>query len=133
MYRCIPARNACTGATLPRHPPQVPPHSRLLVVSGGGGAWLNDLKSRKGAEGAALVDTWEVRTRISEAEAKEWAALATVCSAREKLVWVAFFNDGGIVTPDADEPSSRREPCSSADPLSAPAVRRRCNGGETAV
>eukprot|EP00966_Prymnesium_polylepis_P198691 4605239-Prymnesium_polylepis.1 len=39
---------------------------------------------------------WQVRTSISEAEARDWAALATVCSAREKLVWVAFFNDGGI-------------------------------------
>ena len=72
---------------------RVPEGARLLVVSGGGGVWREDLRTRRGEAGAALVATWEVRTTITEAEAKRWASHARD---HKEGVWVAFFNDGGL-------------------------------------
>ena len=68
----------------------VPPHARILVLQGGSGVWRDDLRTRGGAAGAALVDTWQVRTALSDEEAKEWATYSA-CSRRVKRVWVAFF------------------------------------------
>ena len=68
----------------------VPAHARILVIQGGSGAWREDLRTRGGAAGAALVDTWQVRTALSDEEAKEWATYSA-CSRRVKRVWVAFF------------------------------------------
>ena len=75
----------------------VPPHARLLVISGGRGVWQQELRQRRGERGAALVDTWELRTQLSEREAKDWAACSACSSTDGKpLVWVVFFHDGGL-------------------------------------
>jgi len=73
----------------------VPPHAKVLVIAGGSGVWRDDLRARGGAAGAARFATWDIRTALSDDEAKEWAACAA-CSKKTKLVWVAFFTDGEI-------------------------------------
>ncbi|EOD25403.1 hypothetical protein EMIHUDRAFT_460753 [Emiliania huxleyi CCMP1516] len=74
---------------------EVPRGARLFVVSGGSGTWREDLLSRGGAEGAALVGTWDVRTSLSAGEAKAWAAHQALCRhTASKAVWVVFFHDG---------------------------------------
>ena len=57
--------------------------------------WRDDLRTRGGAAGAALVDTWDIRTALSDEEAKEWATYSA-CSRLVKRVWVAFFTDGEV-------------------------------------
>lgn len=74
----------------------VPPYAKLLVISGGEGSWRRDLESRGGEEGAALVATWELRTSLSEAEAKRWACEATTSLKVKPTVYVVFFHDGSI-------------------------------------
>ena len=74
----------------------VPHHAKVLVLSGGQGQWRHDLQTRGGERGAARVATWEVRTELSEREAKRWAACAACTRNSEKLVYVAFFHDGGL-------------------------------------
>ncbi|EOD33940.1 hypothetical protein EMIHUDRAFT_229032 [Emiliania huxleyi CCMP1516] len=69
----------------------VPRGSKLFVVSGGGDFWLGEL--RKGHE--ELVASWEIRTSLSDAEAKQWATIAAAHQ-RESKVWVCFFHDGTI-------------------------------------
>ncbi|EOD21626.1 hypothetical protein EMIHUDRAFT_450775 [Emiliania huxleyi CCMP1516] len=76
---------------------EVPRGARLFVVSGGSGTWREDLLSRGGAEGAALVGTWDVRTSLSAGEAKAWAAHQALCRhTASKAVWVVFFHDGEV-------------------------------------
>ena len=74
----------------------VPRGARVLVVSGGEGAWRSDLRSRGGEAGAALVESWELRTQISEREAKEWATVSALSARGSSSVWVVFFHDGGL-------------------------------------
>lgn len=88
----------------------VPPHSKLLVISGGEGSWRKDLEVRGGSAGAALVATWELRTSLTEHEAKTWASEAAkvkggvehgpcgkVASSKpQPSVFVVFFHDGSI-------------------------------------
>jgi len=62
-----------------------------LSHSGGGDFWLGEL--RKGHE--ELVASWEIRTSLSDAEAKQWATIAAAHQ-RESKVWVCFFHDGTI-------------------------------------
>ena len=63
---------------------------------GSGDFWLQQL--RKGHE--ELVASWEIRTSLSDAEAKQWATIAAAHQ-REPKVWVCFFHDGTIsATPD---------------------------------
>ena len=62
-----------------------------LSHSGGGDFWLEEL--RKGHE--ELVASWEIRTSLSDAEAKQWATIAAAHQ-RESKVWVCFFHDGTI-------------------------------------
>ena len=83
------------------------------------GSWLTDLKERDGAEGAALVETWDIRTTLSESEAKTWASIAAAHSLKEealkgeespkvaKPVWVVFFIDGEIVATECPFTSKR--------------------------
>jgi hypothetical protein len=90
----------------------VPEGAKVLLISGGEQSWRGDLRTRGGAAGAALVDTWEMRTALSESEAKGWAARqAMVRSSGLKHVWVAFFHDGEVGGGDDDGafqvPSSR--------------------------
>jgi len=79
----------------------VPPHARILVIQGGSGVWRDDLRTRGGAAGAALADTWDIRTALSDEEAKEWATYSA-CSRLVKRVWVAFFTDGEVTQPPPD-------------------------------
>ena len=72
----------------------VPEGAKLLVVAGGEQAWRSDLRTRGGKVGAAKVDTWDIRTALSDEEAKAWAASQTVT--KGKKVWVAFFTDGEV-------------------------------------
>ena len=82
----------------------VPTGAKVLIVSGGSGAWLEDLRTRGGAAGGALVATWDLRTRLDEEEAKVWAARAALSQGH---VWVCFFHDGGLAGSVIDEPSGR--------------------------
>jgi len=70
----------------------VPEHAKLFVVSGGGDFWLRRLREGPHKD---KVATWEIRTSLSEAEAKHWA---TVSAAHQKpsLVWIVFFHDGPL-------------------------------------
>jgi len=70
----------------------VPAGARILVLSSTS-VWLDDLRTRRGAEGARLVATWTICTTISEEQAKDWAVVA---AADEAAVWVALFCDGCI-------------------------------------
>lgn len=82
---------------------EVPRNARLYVLSGGSGTWRSDLLTRGGAEGAALVGTWDVRTTLSAGEAKAWAAHQALCRHEaSKAVWVVFFHDGEVGGPGCD-------------------------------
>lgn len=82
---------------------EVPRNARLYVLSGGSGTWRSDLLTRGGAEGAALVGTWDVRTTLSAGEAKAWAAHQALCRHEAaKAVWVVFFHDGEVGGPGCD-------------------------------
>ena len=101
----------------------VPPHAKILVIAGGSGVWREDLRARGGAAGAALYATWDIRTALTDDEAKEWAACAA-CSKKTKLVWVAFFTDGEI---------SGHAPASSADAAFAAAAAAATAAAATAT
>ena len=73
----------------------VPRGAKVLVISGGEGTWRRDLSERGGAAGAELVKSWDVRTALSEGDAKSWAACAAM-NRCEKVVWVVFFHDGEV-------------------------------------
>ena len=99
----------------------VPSHAKILVIAGGSGVWRDDLRTRGGAAGAARFATWDIRTELSDDEAKEWAA-AAACSKLTKLVWVAFFTDGEIsggAPPPTPEPPP---PAPAAPPPKTPAT-----------
>lgn len=53
---------------------------------------------RGGQPGAALVTSWDMRTSLSESEAKAWACEAGAAAARsaQPSVFVVFFHDGPI-------------------------------------
>ena len=42
----------------------IPAGSKVLVISGGEGTWRSDLRTRGGAKGEQLLDTWELRSYI---------------------------------------------------------------------
>ena len=53
----------------------IPHHARIFVIAGGvegEDAWWMELLTAA----AERVATWELRTRLTEEEAKEWAAIA---------------------------------------------------------
>lgn len=76
----------------------IPPNAKILVVSGGKGDWRQDLDTRGGSAGKELAASWEIRTHLSENEAKAWAAAASHAELKgQKPVWVVHFIDGGIV------------------------------------
>ena len=50
----------------------IPPGSKVYVVSGGGDFWRGILQESD----EQLLGSWDVRTYLSEAEAKQWAPLA---------------------------------------------------------
>ena len=75
---------------------RVPRNARVLVLSGGEGSWRRDLERRGGAEGAALVATWDLRTSLTEEEAKGWASEAAKDDRASPSVFVVFFHDGSI-------------------------------------
>ena len=62
--------------------------SKVFVVSGGGDFW-------RGLIDAELLASWDLRTSLSEAEAKQWATIAAA-HPLQSLVWVVFFVDGPI-------------------------------------
>jgi ribonucleotide monophosphatase NagD (HAD superfamily) len=69
----------------------IPAGAKVFVLSGGGSFWMEHLRRRC----PELLDTWEVRTTLSDAEAKEWAVLAAADPA-QKRVWVVLFVDGPL-------------------------------------
>lgn len=85
----------------------VPYGAKLLVIANDC-HWKEDLCTRRGAAGAALVDSWEIRTSLSEDEAKRWACAAAISKSKVGAndavckVWVCFFHDGPIATNDAE-------------------------------
>ena len=75
----------------------VPEGAKVLVISGGAGSWRKDLHTRGGEKGVRLVETWTLRTALTEEDAKAWAAASALGRAsKSKAVWVVFFNDGEI-------------------------------------
>ena len=76
---------------------KIPRGAKVLVVAGGDGAWRRDLETRGGEEGAARVRSWDLRTSLSETDAKVWAASSAMSRASGgRVLWVVFFNDGSI-------------------------------------
>mmetsp|Transcript_6096 Transcript_6096/g.10823 ORF Transcript_6096/g.10823 Transcript_6096/m.10823 type:complete len:410 (-) Transcript_6096:1809-3038(-) len=72
----------------------VPERGRLYIQQGGDGSFLNSLRMCD----PLLVDSWELRTHLTENEAKEWSVYA-----REYLlehgkpgVFVVHFTDGTV-------------------------------------
>jgi ribonucleotide monophosphatase NagD (HAD superfamily) len=82
----------------------IPVGAKVFVVSGAcGDFWLPLLRERC----PALVDTWEIRTEMSETEAKQWATIAAT-NPNMPLVWVVMFIDGKLSScndPTTGEPS----------------------------
>ena len=82
----------------------IPVGAKVFVVSGASGDfWLALLRERC----PELVDTWEVRTALTETEAKHWATIAAA-HPKTPLVWVVMFIDGplgGCDDPTTGEPS----------------------------
>jgi ribonucleotide monophosphatase NagD (HAD superfamily) len=82
----------------------IPVGAKVFVVSGAcGDFWLPLLRERC----PALVDTWEIRTAMSETEAKQWATIAAT-NPNTPLVWVVMFIDGKLSScndPTTGEPS----------------------------
>jgi len=82
----------------------IPVGAKVFVVSGASGDfWLAMLRERC----PALVDTWEIRTALSETEAKHWATIAAA-HPKTPLVWVVMFIDGPLGScndPTTGEPS----------------------------
>jgi len=76
---------------------RLPPQARVFVFAGGAeevlsdSFWLKELRERD----APLVDSWNIRTRLSELEAKEWAAVASAHPHMQQ-VFVVLFSDGSI-------------------------------------
>ena len=74
----------------------VPPYSKIFVVSGAGRFWEDLLKERN----LSLYQTWDVRTYLSVEEATEWAVIASRyredCDIHSTKVVVAFFIDGEV-------------------------------------
>ena len=86
----------------------IQPGSRVFVFAGGNAAtmetsfWMKLLKARD----PELVKTWDVRTFLTEAEAKEWGEVAATARAAGNSVsmpHVCIFSDGSI--------SSVPDPC----------------------
>jgi hypothetical protein len=85
----------------------IPAGSKVLVISGGEGTWRSDLRTRGGAKGEQLLDTWELRSYIDETTAKEWAAgCAMSRGSGAKTLWVCFFTDGEVGGTAATESTS---------------------------
>mmetsp|Transcript_5123 Transcript_5123/g.17104 ORF Transcript_5123/g.17104 Transcript_5123/m.17104 type:complete len:808 (+) Transcript_5123:146-2569(+) len=78
----------------------IPHHARVFVIAGGvegEDAWWMELLTAA----AERVATWELRTRLTEEEAKEWAAIAGAAIAAapgegRPKVFVVLFTDGSI-------------------------------------
>jgi len=69
----------------------IPAGAKVFVLSGGGSFWMHHLRRRC----PELLETWEVRTQLSDAEAKEWAVMAAA-DPEQKRVWVVLFVDGPL-------------------------------------
>mmetsp|Transcript_9937 Transcript_9937/g.26436 ORF Transcript_9937/g.26436 Transcript_9937/m.26436 type:complete len:429 (+) Transcript_9937:196-1482(+) len=72
----------------------VPQSGRLYVMAGGDGTWINALRM----SAPLLVDSWEIRTHLSDREAKEWAKYAQEYRAAHGRagVFVVHFTDGTV-------------------------------------
>mmetsp|Transcript_8626 Transcript_8626/g.18410 ORF Transcript_8626/g.18410 Transcript_8626/m.18410 type:complete len:443 (-) Transcript_8626:146-1474(-) len=72
----------------------VPEGGRLYVMAGGDGSWINALRMTA----PLLVDSWEIRTHLTEPEAKEWAKHAQEYRAVHGRagVFVVHFTDGTV-------------------------------------
>lgn len=83
----------------------LPRYAHLLVVSGPGSTFLSELRSRRGAEGADLVDTWDIRTVLTYDEAIQWARILIEEPQNPAKIWVCFFTDGPVGAPSHSEDS----------------------------
>lgn len=72
----------------------LPPHALVFVISGASQPFWHAMLLAAAPE---LVRSWTVRTSLSEAEAKRWAARAT-CAGAEHAVSVALFLDGNLAS-----------------------------------
>mmetsp|Transcript_67853 Transcript_67853/g.112804 ORF Transcript_67853/g.112804 Transcript_67853/m.112804 type:complete len:711 (+) Transcript_67853:127-2259(+) len=72
----------------------IPPSAKLFVLSGGGDFWRQPLRQPPYEQ---LVDSWDIRTHLSLAEAKEWAILGAA-HPKQSVIWVVFFFDGRLLS-----------------------------------
>eukprot|EP00729_Bicosta_minor_P017233 gene17233-27244_t len=78
----------------------LPYNSKVFVMAGGEGFWLNSLRMKD----SLRFDSWDIRTSLSEREAKEWAKEAHDSQAKGKnSVFVVLFLDGKLDTFQANE------------------------------
>ena len=69
----------------------IPEGAKVFVVTGGGDFWYRLLQQKC----PDLLETWEVRTSLTEEEAKQWATIAAV-HPKTPIVWVVLFIDGPL-------------------------------------
>ena len=74
----------------------IPPFSKIFVVSGGGSFWEELLKERN----LSLFQTWDIKNHLTVKQAEDWAVLASrykeVDEVHSAKVIVAFFLDGDV-------------------------------------
>ena len=106
QHRPVPLRNIYTAAQaqVAYMVSVVPYGARVFVIAGGGHGgiedsfWMQLLRE----QAFELSSSWDVRTYLSESEAKEWAAAAAVPTAGGDAddarcgVFVCLFSDGDI-------------------------------------
>ena len=71
----------------------IPFGAKVFVLAGGAGFWLNSLRMKD----PLRFDSWDLRTTLSEEEAKMWAAEARESLSQGKCnVYVCMFSDGQL-------------------------------------
>ena len=89
----LPPKTVYTAAeaTIDFMADSIPEGAHVFVVTGGGNFWQGLLQERCPEKTA----TWELRTQLSEEEAKRWSTIAAA-HPRVPLVWVVMFVDGPL-------------------------------------
>jgi hypothetical protein len=71
----------------------LPYGAKIFVMAGGEGFWLNSLRMKD----SLRFDSWDIRTTLSDEEAKAWAAEARDSQEQgECMVYVVLFLDGKL-------------------------------------
>lgn len=71
----------------------IPYGAKVFVIAGGDGFWMNSLRMHD----SLRYDSWDIRTSLSEIEAKDWSVEASASKAEGKCnVYVVMFLDGKL-------------------------------------